>query len=119
MVLSNPVLPKSDRDFYHNFRTDVFTVPTQGTWGNAARFILRGPGVNNFDLSLLKEFPIQEQMRFQFRAEAYNAFNHAQFSAMDTSARFDANGKQTNAGLSSFTAARAPRIMQFALRFYF
>jgi hypothetical protein len=119
VVLSNPVLPKSERDFYHNFRTDVFAVPAQGTWGNAARFILRGPGVNNFDLSALKEFPLHEQMKLQFRAEAYNAFNHAQFSAMDTGARFDANGKQTNTGLSSFTAARAPRIMQFALRFYF
>ena len=113
------MLPKDQRDFYHNFRTDVFAVPVKGTWGNSARYILRGPGVNNWDLSAIKEFPIHEQIRLQFRAEGYNAFNHAQFSAMDTTARFDANGKQTNAGLSSFTAARGPRIMQFALRLYF
>src|SRR5262249_30558518 len=117
VVLSNPVLPKSERDFYHNFRTDVFAVPQQGTWGNSARYILRGPGVNNWDLSAIKDFAIREQMRLQFRAEAYNAFNHSQFSAMDTTARFDANNRQTNTGLSSFTAARSPRIMQFALRF--
>jgi hypothetical protein len=119
VVLDNPVLPKSERTFSRNFRTDVFAVPDQGTWGNAARYILRGPGVNNWDLSLLKDFPVHDQMRFQFRAEAYNAFNHAQFSAMDTGARFDNSGKQINAALSQFTAARSPRTMQFALRFYF
>jgi hypothetical protein len=119
VVLSNPVLPKSERDFYHNFRTDVFAVPQQGTWGNSARYILRGPGVNNWDLSAIKDFAIREQMRLQFRAESYNAFNHSQFSAMDTTARFDAANRQTNTGLSSFTSARSPRIMQFALRFYF
>ena len=119
VVLSNPILPKGDRDFFHNFRTDVFAPPTLGTFGNAARTVVRGPGVNNFDLSLFKEFPIREQMRFQFRAEAYNAFNHTQFSSIDTTARFDATGKQINSLLSSFTGARSARIMQFAIRFYF
>ena len=119
VVLSDPVLPKDQRNFYHNFRTDVFAPPVKGTWGNSARYILRGPGVNNWDLSAIKDFPIREQIRLQFRGEAYNAFNHPQFSAMDTGARFDATGKQINTGLSSFTAARNPRIMQFALRLYF
>ncbi len=119
VVLENPILPKSERDFFHNFRTDVFAPPTKGTWGNAARTLVRGPGANNFDMSLNKEFPVRDQMRFQFRAEAYNAFNHAQFTSLDTNARFDANGKQINTLLSSFTGARSGRIMQFALRFYF
>ena len=119
VVLSNPILPKDQRDFLHNFRTDVFAPPTVGTFGNAARTVVRGPGVNNFDLSLFKDFRVKDQMRFQFRAEAYNAFNHTQFNALDTTARFDAQGKQINALLSSFTGARSARIMQFALRFYF
>ena len=119
VAFGNPLIPRGDRDFYHNFRTDVFAPPVVGTFGNSARNIVRGPGVNNWDLSIFKEFPVHEQMRFQFRAEAYNAFNHSQFSAEDTTARFDAAGKQINALLSSFTAARSPRIMQFALRFYF
>ncbi len=119
VVLANPIIPKSDRTFFSNFKTDVFAPPTVGTFGNSARTIVRGPGVNNWDLSLFKEFPIREQMRFQFRAEAYNAFNHTQFSAEDTTARFDAKGVQTNTLLSSFTAARTARIMQLALRFYF
>ena len=119
VVLSNPILPKNERDFLHNFRTGVFAPPSASTFGNAARTVVRGPGVENFDLSLFKEFPIKEQMRFQFRAEAYNAFNHTQFSSIDTTARFDATGKQINTLLSSFTGARSARIMQFALRFYF
>jgi len=119
VVLSNPNLPKSERDFFTNFRTDVFAPPTKGTFGNSARTIVRGPGVNNWDMSLFKEFPVRDQMRFQLRGEAYNAFNHTQFSAEDTTARFDANGKQINTLLSSYTAARSARIMQIALRFYF
>jgi len=119
VLLNNPVMPKSERDFDHNFRTDVFAQPSVGTFGNAARYILRGPGVNNWDLTLSKEFPIKDQMRVQFRAEAYNAFNHTQFRSMDTQVRFDAQGNQINSALSRFTAARTPRIMQFALRFYF
>jgi hypothetical protein len=49
----------------------------------------------------------------------YNAFNHTQFSALDTAARFDAQGRQVNTQFGQFTAARSPRIMQFALRFNF
>lgn len=70
VVLANPVLPKNERTFYRNFPTDVFALPAVGTFGNAARFILRGPGVNNWDLSLLKDFPVREQVHFEFRAEA-------------------------------------------------
>jgi hypothetical protein len=49
----------------------------------------------------------------------YNAFNHTQFSALDTTARFDAQGNQVNSRLGEFTSALAPRTMQLALRFQF
>jgi hypothetical protein len=119
VVTGDPVLPKSERTFSRNFRTEVFRMPAVGTIGNAATTQIRGPGINNWDISIFKDFPIREGMRFQFRAEAYNAFNHAQFSALDTTARFDAQGNQVNARLGEFTATRSPRIMQLALRFYF
>ncbi len=52
-----------------------------GAYPNGGRNSLPLPGINNFDLSLSKWFPIKgERVRFQFRADAYNAFNHAQFS---------------------------------------
>ncbi|MBI3683167.1 MAG: carboxypeptidase regulatory-like domain-containing protein [Acidobacteria bacterium] len=119
VVLENPVLPKSDRTFSRNFRTDVFRLPARGTIGNAATTLIRGPGINNWDIAIFKDFPVREAMRFQFRWELYNAFNHTQFSALDTAARFDPQGAQVNARFGEFTAARSPRVMQGALRFYF
>ncbi len=118
-ITGNPVLSKDQRTFSHNFRTDVFRVPATETIGNAARTEIRGPGINNWDMALFKNFPIHERMTAQFRAEAYNVFNHTQFSAIDTIARFDAAGNQVNGRFGEFTAARNPRIMQFALRFQF
>jgi hypothetical protein len=116
IVTGNPVLPKGDRTFSHNFNTSVFQLPPVGSIGNAAKTILRGPGINNWDLALVKSFPIWERVRAQFRAEFYNAFNHAQFSTFDTTARFDATGAQVNGQLGQFTAARNPRFVQLALK---
>ena len=118
-VIGNPVLPKGERTFSRYFRTEVFAMPAIGTFGNAARSVLRGPGVNNFDIAIFKTFAVHETLRFQFRAEMYNAFNHTQFSAVDNTARFDAAGRQVNTRMGQFTAARDPRQIQLALRFYF
>lgn len=118
-LTGDPVLPKSERTFSRNFNTDVLRLPARGTIGNAAKTNIRGPGMNNWDIALFKDFPIRESMRFQYRLELYNAFNHAQFTALDTTARFDPQGNQVNTRLSEFTSARAPRVMQMALRFYF
>jgi hypothetical protein len=120
VVLDNPVLPKSERAFSRNFRTEVFRLPARGTIGNAARTQIRGPGINNWDLAVFKDFPlVREPMRLQFRWELYNAFNHTQFSGLDATARFDLQSNQTNARFGEFTSARSPRVMQLALRFYF
>jgi hypothetical protein len=119
VLTSNPVLPKGERTFSRNFRTDVFAVPARGTVGNAAKTFLRGPGRNNWDIAVFKDVPVRETMRFQYRLEMYNAFNHTQFSGMDTTARFDAQGNQVNTRLAEFTSALAPRVMQMALRFQF
>jgi hypothetical protein len=100
--------------------TGVFKLPAVGTYGNEAKTVIRGPGINNWDTGLFKLFPITEHAKLQFRWELYNAFNHTQFSALDMTARFDSNtGAQINARLGAFTAARNPRQMQFALRFMF
>jgi hypothetical protein len=77
------------------------------------------PGINNWDVAIFKSFPIREAMRVQFRAVLYNAFNHTQFSALDTTASFDAQGRQVNTRFGEFTAARNARIIQMAPRFYF
>lgn len=119
IVTSNPVIPKSDRTFARNFDTSVFRIPGVGSIGNAAKTLIRGPGINNWDTALFKNFPIRESLRMQFRWELYNVFNHTQFSGLDTTARFDPTGAQVNTRFGQFTAARNPRLMQLALRFYF
>ena len=119
VVTGNPVLPKGERTFERNFRTDVFQMPGVGTVGNAAKTLIRGPGINTWDLGVFKNFPISDFGKVQFRWEMYNAFNHTQFSSVDATARFDAQGRQVNTQFGQFTGARSPRIMQFALRFHF
>lgn len=118
-LTGNPVLPKSERTFDRNFDTSVIQRPAVGTLGNAPYFFLRGPGVNNWDVAIFKEFPIKENVKLRFRCETYNTFNHTQFSSMDTGSRFNASGQQINANLGAFTAALAPRQMQFALTLNF
>lgn len=119
VLTGNPNLPQSERSFSRNLRTEVVQAPARGAIGNSERFPIRGPRNQNWDLTVFKNFPIREALRVQFRWELYNAWNQTQFSAFDTAARFDPQGRQVNARFGEFTAARPPRIMQFALRFLF
>ncbi len=118
-VAGDPNLPGDQRTFGRNFDTSVFKLPAVGTYGNAGRFSIRGPGIANFDASVAKNFTLYERLRFTFRAEAYNVFNHTQFAGLDTTARFDPAGQQVNARFGAFTSSRDPRQMQFALRLSF
>jgi hypothetical protein len=118
-VVGNPVLPKDKRTFAQFFDTSVLRLPAAGTLGNSAPAIIRGPGLNNWDLSLIKNIAIRERLRFQFRASAFNVFNHTQFSGLNTTANFTAQGQQTNAKLGTLTAARDPRQLQLGLRLVF
>ena len=81
--------------------------------------LLRGPGIHNWDLTAYKNFSIMERLRTQLRAEFYNAFNHTQWSALDTAARFDAQGRQVNTQFGQVTATRPGRRIQLALRILF
>jgi outer membrane receptor protein involved in Fe transport len=81
------------------------------TYGNSGRNIIYGPGRNNYDLTIGRHFKFSESKNLEFRAEFFNAFNHAQFNNPDHNG-FDANFAQ-------ITQARDPRLIQFALKFYF
>jgi len=119
-LLGNPVLPKSERTFSHNFKTEMAALPAIGTYGNSSRTPLRGPGVNNWDFAIFKSFAtIRERIQTQLRWELYNAFNHTQFSAFNSSAIFNSSGQQVNPTFGQYTAARAARRMQLALRLTF
>jgi len=120
LVLSNPILPKGQRTLLQYFNTNVFALPAIGTPGDAPRDVVRGPGTNNFDMTVFKNFPIRDRLRFQLRFEAYNAFNHTQFSGMNTTAQFNpATGQQANAAFGTLTSARGARVGQASVRVTF
>ena len=77
--------------------TGVCPALTLANIGDAPQMPIRGPGVNNWNTSLFKNFDVKERLHFQFRAEAYNTFNHTQFSTVNTSLTFNASGVNTNA----------------------
>ena len=65
------------------FNPTAFANPAPGTFGTVHRNSLIGPGYSNVDLSLGKVFPITEHVNFEFRADAYNAFNHVNYANPD------------------------------------
>jgi hypothetical protein len=117
--IAEAVLPRGARTLTRYFNTEAFARPAVGTIGNNPRDVFRGPGVNNWDVTVFKQFPIRERMHLQLRWEMYNAFNHTQFSGVDTATRFDPAGRQTNTRFGALIAARDPRRMQASLRFQF
>jgi len=119
-VVGDPWLPKGERTFYRNFKTEVFQRTPLGDFGNAGVNILRGPGINNWDINATKRVPLFSEARFiQFRTELFNAWNHTQFSGLYTTARFDAAGRQIDPNFGAFSSARAPRIIQLSLKVVF
>jgi len=93
------------------FNTAAFASPALGTFGNAGRSLVRGPGINNWDLALSKQTALAERLALQFRAEFFNAFNHTQFSAVNTQL-----GSLT---FGRITGALDPRIIQLGMRLSF
>ena len=83
LVVGDPNLAKGDRTFYKNFNTDVFRVPAAGTLGTMSKNLLRGPGINNWDIAMFKNLRSVKAFGRNSGSEGYNAFNHTQFSTFD------------------------------------
>jgi hypothetical protein len=82
-----------------------------GQFGNAGRNIGRGPSLTNFDVSVIRTFRITEGTSLQFRAEAFNVANHANFGLPISDLNSSSFGR-------IFTAA-PPRLLQFGLKLMF
>jgi hypothetical protein len=82
------------------FDTACFAVPATNYFGNSGTNILTGPGVNNWDIGAGKLIALRESINLQFRADAFNAFNHAQFLNPDSNMADTNFGKVTTTGLS-------------------
>jgi Carboxypeptidase regulatory-like domain len=119
----NANLPWGSRTISQWFNTSVFQRPTgRGDYGNnCTGNQFRAPGFNNWNLALFKEFhPFKSEKRtLQFRWEMFNAFNHTQFSTINSAASFNPAGQQTNAQFGKATAASPARVMEGSLRIRF
>ncbi len=134
----NPTLPKNQQTVDRWFDTSVFSPPALAgqvsdmagvqrvlATMNVGRRILRGPGINNTDLALFKNFKVAGSLQAQFRAEAYNVFNHTQFDNPSTgtnnpmTAVWDQSGVQTNPSFGHLDNARDARIIQLAIQVKF
>jgi hypothetical protein len=95
------------------FNTNAFTAPAAGTWGNLGFDALRGPGRDNWNLSFFKNFVFSESRgsMFQFRADAFNVWNHTQFRNVDSS--------NTSSTFGQVTSTFDPRTFQLGAKLVF
>jgi hypothetical protein len=96
------------------FNPAAFLLPPAGTYGNAGRGILTGPGLAAFDMSLVKTTPISEKIKAEFRAEVFNLFNHTNLG-MPVVAMFSSGAVSPTAGAITYTAT-TQREIQFGLK---
>lgn len=100
---------------YQQFDTSKFSVPPMNVRGNSGLGTVRGPGQNNVDLSLAKTFTIYERLHMEFRADAFNAFNHSQWTGVNTT--YPSGSSQFPFGMVN--GAREARIGQVAAKLVF
>ena len=120
-VVGDPNLPGGQRTLARWFNTEAFLPQdkmTLGVYGNAGRNVLIGPGFNQWDLALLKNFRFSETRSLQFRAESFNVWNHASFTSINTTVRFAANG-QPSQNYGAITASAPGRSLEFGLKLLF
>jgi hypothetical protein len=129
VLTCDPNLPRNERTFTRQFRTECIRPP--GPLTDAADTLYQGSslgdewvslGFVNHDITLFKNFGFAGGRNLRVQVEAYNAFNLTQYSNVNTNAQFDfATGNQTNANFGSITGVRgnSNRIVQLGVRFTF
>jgi Carboxypeptidase regulatory-like domain/TonB dependent receptor len=105
--------PRNGRPEFNNTPA-AFTKEALGQLGNVPRRFFHGPGISNFDMTLAKILRVNESKSVEFRLEAFNAFNHAQFygpAAVD--------GEVNDPHFGDVVSAASPRLIQFGAKFLF
>jgi hypothetical protein len=96
------------------FNTAQFSENALGSPGTAQRRFFYGPGMDDYDMALLKNVRLNESKSFQFRVEAFNAFNHAQFFGPQA-----VDGNIDSSTFGQVISATPPRLVQFGAKFFF
>jgi hypothetical protein len=97
------------------FNPAAFSAPVTGTYGDAGRDSLTGPGLTSFDFSVARKFAIKERLALQFRAEFFNILNHANFNEPNPVIFTSATALSPTAGVISSTTTTSRQI-QFGLK---
>jgi hypothetical protein len=107
----NPYTGSSDP--FNRLNPACFFAPSPGSVGLESGInFLYGPAVVNFDMALQKEFVVKERLHFQFRIDAFNVFNHTDFSGYNATLNFNSyptNGSGIVNGLPAITATALGR----------
>jgi hypothetical protein len=96
------------------FDASQLTLPALGTMGNARRRFFSGPGLEDVDATVTKTTRLADGNTIEFRAEAFNVFNHAQFFGPAA-----VEGNISSGSFGQAVSAMPPRLMQVALRYRF
>jgi len=99
------------------FNPNAFILSPPGTYGNAGRGILTGPGLANLDVSLIKDLQLRERLQLQIRAEFFNALNHTNFGTPN--AIVFSNGQPSSTVGLITTTATTSRQIQFGIKLMF
>jgi len=107
-------LNQNPRNGQPYFNTALFSDNALGTPGTSKRRFFYGPGMDNYDMALLKKIPLTESKSLQLRLEAFNIFNHAQFFGPQA-----VDGNIASATFGQVISATSPRLVQLAAKFNF
>ena len=113
-IIGDPVVPAGERSIARWLNSANVTVPTDPRFpfGNAGRNIVRGPGLNQMNFGLHKDFHITERVKTEFRMEAFNFLNKTNLG--------NPNSNRSSGGFGTITGLNGPaREIQFALRLAF
>jgi hypothetical protein len=114
-VSGNPNISHGSKSFFRQFNTSAFSVPAMNIRGNSGLGTVRGPGQNRADLSLAKTFALYENLHLEFRADAFNAFNHSNWNSIVTT--YPSSNPQFPFGMVN--GANEARIVQVAGKLVF
>ncbi|MGB6458711.1 MAG: carboxypeptidase regulatory-like domain-containing protein [Candidatus Acidiferrum sp.] len=107
-------LNKNPRNGRSYFNIAQFSENALGSPGTAQRRFFYGPGMDNYDMALLKNIRLTEVKSLQFRIEAFNAFNHAQFFGPQA-----VDGNIDSSTFGQVVSAAPPRLVQLGAKFFF